>query len=130
LDALKRVDRCNLKRFQPPLERASTVHIVLPGAGPPDPAARDAFNALNNKWGHTVASAAVVIERGGFLGVAVRSAVAGMVMVAPKHFRVKVFDAIDPVVPWLVEHHLRATGVQWIVDDVLAVLRSARSTAG
>lgn len=127
LDCVKRVDRTNVPRTQAHPEKITTVHIVLPSAGPPEADARDAFNAMHAQWGHTVGCGALVIERSGFLGVAVRSAIAGMVMVAPKHYRIKVFDAIEAAAPWVSENHERSTGVRWSEADVLAVLRAARS---
>jgi len=127
LDCAKRVDRTNVARTEAHPEKLTTVHIVLPSSGPPEPDAREAFNAMHAQWGHTVGCGALVIERSGFLGVAVRSAIAGMVMVAPKHYRIKVFDAIEAAAPWISENHERSTGVQWSEADVLAVLRAARA---
>jgi hypothetical protein len=129
MDAYERIERTNPKRTQAHPEKLSTVHIVLPTAGPPEPDAREAFNVMHKQWGHTVGCGALVIERGGFLGVAVRSTIAGMVLVAPKHYRIKVFDNVDHAAPWLSDNHGRSTGAEWSEKDWLAVLKAAR-TAG
>jgi hypothetical protein len=130
MDAVRRIERTNPERTAAHPEKISTVHIVTAKSGPPEPDARQAFDAMHQQWGHTVGCAAVVIERGGLMGVAVRSVIAGMTIVAPKHYRVKVFDALETSAPWLAEHHGRSTGVQCDESDVLAVLRAARKRAG
>ena len=127
LDGVKRLDRTNPERVRAHPEKLSTVHIVAASAGPPDSAARNTLNEMHKRYGDTVGCAAVVIEHAGLLGTAVRSAVTGMMMVAPKHYRVKVFDSVDPVAPWLAEHHARSTGVELAASDVLAVLKHARA---
>jgi hypothetical protein len=129
VNAVRRLDRTNPARTQAHPERISTAYIAMPTATPPSAEARDALNAMHNQWGHTVGAGVVVIERAGLVGLAIRSAVTGMIMLAPKHYRVKVCDSVDVAAPWLAEHHARSTGVEVAADDLLAVLRHAR-TAG
>jgi hypothetical protein len=129
MDAVTRINRTNPERTAAHPEKLSTVHIITASAGPPEPEARNALEAMHTEWGHTVGCAAVIIERGGLMGVAVRSVIAGMTIVAPKHYRVKVFDSIDASAPWLAEHHGRSTGVQCDEADVLAVMQAARKAA-
>jgi hypothetical protein len=129
LDAVERLERTNPERVKAHPERISTVHIVAEGSGGgPTPEARDALNTMHARYGHTVGCAAVVIERGGLMGLAVRSAVTGMLMLAPKHYRVKVFDHVDEAAPWLTEHHARSTGVEVALPDLLSVLHVARES--
>jgi hypothetical protein len=127
IEGVKRLEATNPERVRAHPEKLSTVHIAAATSGPPESEARAALNEMHKHYGDTVGCAAVVIEHGGLLGAAVRSAVTGMMMVAPKHYRVKVFDTIDPVAPWLAENHARSTGVSLAVNDVLAVLRFARA---
>jgi hypothetical protein len=127
LVGVKRLDATNPERVRAHPEKLSTVHIAAATAGPPEPEARSALNEMHKRYGDTVGCAAVVIEHGGLLGAAVRSAVTGMMMVAPKHYRVKVFDTIEPVAPWLAENNARSTGVSLAAEDVLSVLRFARA---
>jgi hypothetical protein len=126
LDAVQRLERTNPIRFASHPERMSAVHVVTETAGVPTPEARDALVTANNAWGHTVGCAVVIMERDGLVGLAVRSAVTGLIMLAPKHFRIKVFDNVDDAAPWLVEHHARSTGVQLTLADTRSVLHAAR----
>lgn len=126
LDAVKRLDRTNPERVRAHPEKLSTVHIITREAGPPPPDARAAFESMHNRYGDSVGCAAIVIERDGLYGAAVRGAITGMMLVAPKHYRVKVFDAVESAVPWLTTHHARSTGVQLPEAAVLSVLQRAR----
>jgi hypothetical protein len=129
LAAVERLERTNPERVKAHPERISTVHIITEGSsGTPTPEARDALNAMHARYGHTVGCGAVVIERAGLMGVAVRSVVTGMMMLAPKHYRVKVFDRVDDAAPWLAENHARSTGVEVTLTDLLAVLHAARES--
>ena len=128
MDAVQRIDRTNPERTAAHPERISTAHIILPSVSAPSAQVRDAFNDMHQRWGATVGAAAVVIERGGLMGLAVRTTIAGMTMVAPKHYRVKVCETVDDAAPWLAEHHARATGVRVTVVDLLAVMRHARKS--
>jgi hypothetical protein len=127
LDMVMRIDRGIAARYRALNEqRMSTVHVVLAGGGPPDPEARAALVDMNERWGHAVACGAVVIERGGLAGVALRSAVTGIIILAPKHFRVKVFDSIEPCAPWVADQHTRVTSVPLDAADLLQWLHHAR----
>ena len=128
-EVVGRVDRAIGARFDKLKERMSTIHVVGADAGPPESDARDALVEMNERLAHTVACGAVVIEKGGLMGIAVRSAITGMIIVAPKHYRVKVFDAIDPCASWVAEQHKRVTSTQLEAADVLETLRYARKTA-
>ncbi|MET0342405.1 MAG: hypothetical protein ABW252_15480 [Polyangiales bacterium] len=124
--ACARIDATNAARTKAWPQGISTVHILREGAKQPDSETRDAFNAMHAEWGHTVGCAVVVIEQRGFLGVAVRSAVAGMSMVAPKFYRIRVCDTVEAAAPWLSENHARSTDVVISPEDALAVLSAAR----
>jgi len=128
MDAVERLERTNPERVKAHPERISTVHIVTPEARPPAPETRDALNAMHARYAHTVGCAAVVLELGGFMGLAVRSAVTGMIMLAPKHYRIKVFNQVDEAAPWLVDNHARSTGVEVALPDLLEVLHVARNS--
>lgn len=127
MEGVNRLEATNPGRVRAHPEKLSTVHIAAASSGPPESDARAALNEMHKRYGDTVGCAAVVIEHGGLLGTAVRSAVTGMMMVAPKHYRVKVFDTIEPVAPWMAENHARSTGVTITADDLLAVLKFARA---
>jgi hypothetical protein len=84
---------------------------------------------MNERWGHAVGCGAVVIERGGLAGIALRSAVTGIIILAPKHYRVKVFDAFEPCAPWVADQHMRVTSEQLDAAELLKNLHHARRAA-
>jgi hypothetical protein len=130
VDMVARIDRGLVARYDV-LEdkRMSTVHVVLAGVGPPESAARAALVEMNERWGHAVACGAVVIERSGLAGVAVRSAITGIIILAPKHYRVKVFDALEPCASWVAEQHTRVTLAPVEAATVLQWLHHAHRAA-
>jgi hypothetical protein len=109
--------------------KASVVHLITPDAGPPQADAREAMAELTRSHGDSVACAGVVIERGGLMGMAVRSAVTGLIIVAPKHYRVKVFDSIEQCAPWICEQHERVTGTRLLGTELAGALQKARGLA-
>lgn len=121
-----RIDATNPARTSAHPEKISTVHIIRESFVLPDQEVRDAFNTMHARWGHTVGCGAIVIEQQGFSGVALRTAVAGMSMLAPKHYRIRVFDAATSAAPWIAEQHVRSTGVKIDPDDMCDVLIHAR----
>jgi hypothetical protein len=128
LDAVRRVDRAASARAEAGL-KSSVVHLITPNAGPPESDAREAFIEVTKRYGESVSCSGVIIERSGLLGMAVRSAVTGMIILAPKHYRVKVFDSIDDCAPWLSEQHERVTGTPLAAAELSDALHKARSTA-
>jgi hypothetical protein len=129
IDAVTRIDRALGKRWETANERMSAIHVIAPSGGPPEPDARTAVIEMNARYEYAVACGAVVIERGGLMGIAVRSAVTGIIILAPKHYRIKVFDALEPCAPWVAEQHERATSTPMNADDLLAMLRHVRKIA-
>lgn len=128
LDAVERIDKAAVARSAV-TAKSSIVHMITPDAGPPEADARDAFIEVARRHGESVACGAVIIERSGLLGMAVRSAVTGLIILAPKHYRVKVFDAIDQCAPWLCEQHERVTGAQLMAEELAETLKKARAMA-
>jgi hypothetical protein len=110
-------------------QRMSTVHVVLPGVRPPDSAARTALVDMNERWRDAVACGAVVIKSVGLAGVALRSAITGIIILAPKHYRVKVFDALEPCATWVAEQHSRVTSASVEAAQVLQCLHHAHRAA-
>jgi hypothetical protein len=129
IEIVTRVDRAIARQYDKLKQRMSSVHVVLPDVGPPDAAARTAFVEMNNRWAHAVACGAVVIERGGLVGLALRSAVTGIIIVLPKHIRVRVFDGLEQCAPWIAEQNNRVATMQLEAAEVLEVLQYARKTA-
>ena len=126
MEDVARIDATNPARTAAHPEKITTVHIIHETVLAPEPAVRDRFNAMHARWGHTVGCAAIIIEQHGFMGVAMRAAIAGMSMLTPKHYRIRVFDAVTSAAPWIAEHHGRSTGVVIDADDMSDVLIHAR----
>ena len=129
LDVCGQVERALEARFESHHLLMSTVHVIVADAGPPQPDARDELEAMNARLAHTVACGGVVIERGGLMGVALRSVITGLIIAAPKHYRVKVFDSLEPCAPWIAAEHQKATSKPVDADAVLNLLKYARKTA-
>jgi hypothetical protein len=129
LDVCAQVERALEARFESHHQLMSTVHVIVADAGPPQQDARDELEAINARLAHTVACGAVVIERGGLMGVALRSVITGLIIAAPKHYRVKVFDSLELCAPWVTSEHQRATSKPVEPDAVLHLLSYARKTA-
>lgn len=129
-DMVTRVNRGLAARYDAlDHERMSTVHVVLPDVRPPDADARAALVDMNERWRHAVACGAVVIESVGLAGVALRSAITGIIILAPKHYRVKVFDALEPCATWVAEQHSRVTSVPVEAAQFLQCLHHAHLAA-
>jgi hypothetical protein len=128
LDAVERLDRAATARGTE-ASKASVVHLITPEAGPPQTDARDAFVEVTRRHGNSVACGGVIIERSGLMGMAVRSAVTGLIILAPKHYRVKVFDSIEQCSPWICEQHERVTGTPLIAAELAGAMHKARAIA-
>jgi hypothetical protein len=128
-EAIERLDRTNPARTRAHPEGISTIHVITEHAAPAGGEARAALERMNARWGHTVGCAAVVIELSGFAGVLMRTAVTGVTMLAPKNYRIRVFDSIDSAAPWLSTEHARSTRIGFAAPAVLSALRDARSSA-
>jgi hypothetical protein len=122
------IDRTNVARTEAYPKGLSTVHVIMPKASPPDAAMREALDEMHKRWGHTVACGAIVIERGGLAGLAMRSAITTMTMLAPKNYRVKVFETVEEASPWVSEQHTRSTGVPLVAAELQLVLQHARGS--
>ena len=128
LDVVERLDRVGAKQAAEPRKR-STIQIITPEGGPPDGPTREALIELHSKRTENVACAAVIIERTGLMGMAVRSAVTGLIILAPKNFRIKVFDTAEQCAPWVAEQHERVAGTPLSAAALSEVLRKARLLA-
>lgn len=128
VDAVERMDKAAVARAAD-ASKSSIVHMITADAGPPTADAREALADVTRRHGASVACAGVIIERSGLMGMAVRSAVTGLIILAPKHYRVKVFDAIDQCAPWVCEQHERVTGAQLVAAELADTLQKARGIA-
>jgi len=128
-ESVERFARVALPRMRASAEGASLVHIITEGAELPDASARAALCELHARGDRRPGCAAVVIAQQGLEGAAMRGAIASVSLVAPKHYRIRVFDSVESAAPWLATQHERSTGARFTTDEVLTVLRSARAAA-
>ena len=95
-----------------PQSRRSNVHIITESGGLPTPTARAGFIALMKEHADRLACVAIVVGGTGFWASALRSALTGMRLLAPRSFNYRLHGSVDEVVKWLpAEHHTR-TGEQ------------------
>ena len=91
-----------------PQSRRSNVHIITETGGLPTPTARAGFIELMKEHADRLACVAIVVGGTGFLASALRSALTGMRLLAPRSFNYRLHGSVDEVLTWLpAEHHTR-----------------------
>ena len=129
LEIVARIDRATEARRKEWTGVISGVHIVAPNVAPPDTELRAALVDMANRWGDNTACIAAVLESSGLVGLALRSVVTGITMVMPKHYRVKVFDTLEPCADWVAEQSSKHNQ-SYDPAELLVVLKHARRAAG
>lgn len=99
--------------------RQSFVHVINENLPLPDSASRSIFMTLMKERADDLACVAVVVLGSGFWASAMRNAVIGMRVFAPRNFDFRVFGSCDEVVLWLPAAHEKHTGVA-LPPDALA----------
>jgi hypothetical protein len=113
-ETARRLGRATPK--QVPGTQRSDIHIVTSGTALPSGDARAGFVELMREMQADIACLAVVIEGGGFWASAMRSAVIGLGMMAPKTLPFRALGSLDDLTAWLPAEHRRRTGVA--IDSV------------
>jgi hypothetical protein len=108
--------------------RRSDVHIITEGTGLPHAEARSGFAQLMKDMREDIACLGVVIEGGGFWASAMRSAVTGLGMMAPKGLPFRALPSIDALIAWLPGEHRRRTGVLTDANAFRRVVTQARAS--
>lgn len=103
----------------------SFVHIVTATARLPDAVARGALIALGKRFEHDTGPTAVVIGGEGFFAGALRAAVTGLWLAAPKTMPMRMCGNADEVAAWLPARHLESSGAKLDALELAAVLREA-----
>jgi hypothetical protein len=103
----------------------SFVHIVTSSARLPDAEARGALVALSKRFEHDTGPTAVVIGGEGFFAGALRAAVTGLWLAAPKTMPMRMCGNAEEVAAWLPARHLESTGVQLDAAELNNVVREA-----
>jgi hypothetical protein len=121
----------NLGRMTPkpaPGTRRSDIHIVVEGTGLPHADARAGLGQLMREMQDDLACLGVVIEGGGFWASAMRSAVTGLGLMAPKGLPFRALASIEDLIAWLPKEHRRRTGVTTDAVAFRRVLKEARAS--
>ena len=108
----------------------STVHLMTPYSMPPTSEARRVFAQVAKDWESSVMCCSLVIEREGFWGSAMRSAITGIqLLFAPGGYPIKVHANIAECAAWLPRNHYARCGVKLEVSAFLAALDATRNRA-
>jgi hypothetical protein len=108
----------------------STVHVMTESAGPPTHEARRGFAETGRRWEKSIRCVSLVIEREGFWGSALRSAVTGIQMLLNRaNYPIEVHASIAETAAWLPSRHFARSGVRLDPGGLLNALHSARTYA-
>lgn len=104
--------------------RQSFIHVIHTGLPLPDAEARQVFMNTMKERANDLACVAVVVLGTGFWASAMRNAVIGMRVFAPRAFEFRVFGTCDEVVDWLPTANEKLAGVA-LAPEALRALLSA-----
>lgn len=108
----------------------STVHIMTPLSAPPTSEARRGFAEVARRYESSIVSASLVIEREGFWGSAMRSALTGIqLLLAPGDYPIKVHASIHECAAWMPRNHAARSGVKLDPGLLLHALDGVRARA-
>jgi hypothetical protein len=106
----------------------STVHVMTHLSAPPSVEARRGFAEVAKRFKESIVCASLVIEREGFWGSAMRSAVTGVQLLLQRaDYPVKVHASIEETVAWMPMHHLARSGVRLDPGELYLALKGTRS---
>lgn len=106
----------------------STVHVMTHLAQPPTPEARRGFAEIGERFQSSVISVSLVIEREGFWGSAMRSAVTGVqLLMGRADYPMKVHASVDEAAAWMPTQHATRSGVRLDPGEFLIALQSVRA---
>jgi hypothetical protein len=91
--------------------KVSVVHVALPATGMPDAEGRKEFHLMAERFSKMVGCIVSVIERGGFVGSALRGLTTSIYALTSRHTTHCVVRTVAEAAAWLPEPHARATGV-------------------
>ncbi|HKU42512.1 MAG TPA: hypothetical protein VJR89_30350 [Polyangiales bacterium] len=106
--------------------RTSWVHLIQDGLPLPDSAARSGFIRIMKERTTELACVAIVVGGTGFWASAMRNAVIGLRVFAPRSFDFRLHGTHEEVVRWLPEAHREKTGVQISPESLARLLSQVR----
>jgi hypothetical protein len=96
-------------RDEQPMRR-SYVHLIPEGLGLPDGPTRSRMVAIMKEFEQEMACVGLVVAGSGFWASAMRNAILGLRVLAPRSFDFGVHGSIEELVAWLPESHRKRTG--------------------
>jgi hypothetical protein len=114
-----------MDKIRPPDQRCSWVHLIRSGLPLPDSAARSSFIRAMKERQSELACVAIVVGGTGFWASAMRNAIIGLRVLAPRSFEFRLHGAHEEVAAWLPEAHKRQTGVDISAETLLRLLAEA-----
>jgi hypothetical protein len=106
----------------------STVHVMTHLSSPPSPEARRGFAEIGKRFQASVVSVSLVIEREGFWGSAMRSAVTGVQLLLQRaDYPIKVHASVNETAAWMPMHHMARSGVKLDTVEFHAALKAVRA---
>lgn len=110
-----------MEKVRVPGQRSSWVHLIREGLPLPDGGARTNFIRLMKERQDELACVAIVVGGTGFWASAMRNAVIGLRVFAPRTFEYRLHGSPGEVVEWLPQAHRDKTGVE-LPSETLAQL--------
>ncbi|MEY4578687.1 MAG: hypothetical protein RL701_3390 [Pseudomonadota bacterium] len=102
---------CKVIRERYP-QGVSTVNVMIPGGRSfPTAEARAEFSRIMHEYSGLLACSAVVMRGTGFWASTLGSVVTALSMLAPRQFKLRIFNAFAPAVEWLCGLHEARTQV-------------------
>ena len=118
-----------LESFARDVGMLSIVSIVAQISVLPDESRRQAYKEFVGKHGARLGHQAIVIDREGFMGSAVRGFITGLLLVTRQHQMIHVTSTVAEAAAWLPAKHAAATGVVLDPEELTQVLSRARGDA-
>jgi len=112
-------------RLQECPEGVASIHWVDAGVSLPSAQVRSRLSEIIARYPGHIMSVGAVIESEGFVASALRSALTGIVLLAPKKIPVRVFGKLDALASWLPDVHQRTTGVSVTSEELATNIRKA-----
>jgi hypothetical protein len=109
--------------------QVSIISLVTVVGDLPDEPRRRAYRELITAHGASFASVAMVLEREGFIGSAIRGLMTGLLMITGRQQILHVVSNVEQAAAWLPAKHAAATGVVLEPTEIVRVVKEARARA-
>ena len=102
------------------------VHVICQSAGLPPQGARQVLTESARRWSKQTAGVAVVLERAGFSGSAMRSVVTGIILLSRSEVPIEICGSLSEAAAWLQRTTDAKTGVRSTTAELHEAMQSAR----